>query len=348
MNRGKQKLKLKWEPYELLLKDEFTLSGSSRSTTPIILTKIEFEGFTGYGEASMPPYLGESLESASWFLSRVNMDQFHDPFQTEDILNYVDQISPDNNAAKASVDIALHDLIGKLNGKPCYEMWKINPQKTPDTSFTIGIDKPDKVRKKVEQAKDFKILKIKLGSENDKEIIEAVRSATQLPLLVDANQAWIDKHKALEMIHWLNEHGVILIEQPMPAAMRDEMAWLTEHSPIPTLADESVKRLEDIDQVKQVFSGVNIKLMKSTGLLEARKMIEKARSLNLKIMIGCMTETSCGVSAAAQLSPLADWADLDGNLLISNDVFRGVSIFNGKVQLNNLPGIGIIPLKNHF
>jgi L-alanine-DL-glutamate epimerase-like enolase superfamily enzyme len=185
------------------------------------------------------------------------------------------------------------------------------------------------------------VLKVKLGRGNDKEMINSVRSVTDVPVYVDVNQGWKDKYQALDMINWLKEQGVIFVEQPMPAAQIDDMAWLTHHSPLPTLADEAFHRLADVVKFKDVYSGINIKLMKSTGLREAHKMITVARAMNMKILMGCMTETSCAVSAAAQLSPLVDWADLDGNLLINNDVYEGVKVVNGKLTLNDWPGIGI-------
>jgi len=337
----KEGLKLSFEPYDLTLKHVFTLAGSSRSITPVMLTQIDFEGHTGYGEASMPPYLGESHNSVSRFLSSLDLNQFTDPFRMDEILEYVDSISPGNTAAKASVDIALHDLVGKLRKQPWYKMWGLSPENAPVTSFTIGIDKPEIIKQKVNEAADFKILKIKLGRDNDKELIETIRSVTSVPLCVDVNQGWTDKNRALEMIHWLDEKNVEFVEQPMPKEMKNEIAWLTNNSPLPIIADEAVQRLSDIDNLKGIYSGINIKLMKCTGMREAHKMITKARANQMKAMIGCMTETSCAVSAAAQLSPLFDWADLDGNLLISNDVFKGVEVVNGKITLNNLPGIGI-------
>lgn len=184
-------------------------------------------------------------------------------------------------------------------------------------------------------------MKVKLGRDNDKEIIAAIREVSSLPIAVDANQGWTDKEYALDMIHWLQEQGVVMIEQPMSKLQLDDIAWLTEQSPLPIFADESVQRLSDVEMMKGVFSGINIKLMKCTGMREAWKMVTLARALGLKVMIGCMTETSCAVSAAAQLSPVADFADLDGNLLISNDCFAGMKIVQGKITLNDLPGIGV-------
>jgi len=338
---GNSKLKLTYKPYDLQLRHTFTVSGFSRDTTPVVLTEITYEGYTGYGEASMPPYLGESQESVMKFLSKVDLGQFRDPFLLEDILHYVDGIEEGNRAAKASVDIALHDLLGKMINQPLYRLWGLNPEHTPLTSFTIGIDTPEVVRLKTEEASRFRILKVKLGGGNDREMITTVRSVTDVPLYVDVNQGWKDKNQALETIHWLKEQGIVFVEQPLPKEQVDDMAWLTAHSPLPIMADEAFQRLPDVESFKGVYTGINIKLMKSTGLWEAHQTITVARALGMKVMIGCMTETSCAVSAAAQLSPLVDWADLDGNLLISNDVFEGVRVIDGKVTLNDWPGIGI-------
>lgn len=335
------KLTLRFRPYNLALTHTFTVAEMSRNTTPVVLTELEYDGLTGYGEASMPPYLGESHETVLRFLNKVDMEQFTDPFRMDEILEYIDSVDTGNRAAKASVDIALHDLVGKMVNQPLYRLWGLSPEKAPVTSFTIGIDKPEVVVAKTKEAARFKVLKVKLGRGNDKEMINTVRSVTDVPIYVDVNQGWKDKYMALDMIHWLKEQGVIFVEQPMPANQMDDMAWLTQHSPLPTLADEAFHRLPDVVKFKDVYSGINIKLMKSTGLREAHKMITVARAMDMKILMGCMTETSCAVSAAAQLSPLVDWADLDGNLLINNDVYEGVKVIDGKLTLNDWPGIGI-------
>lgn len=334
-------MKLTYEPYTLELKNVFTIAKSSRSTTPVVLTKIEHEGYTGYGEASMPPYLGESHDTVASFLNKVDLSRFDDPFLLDDILEYIDSVDEGNSAAKASVDIALHDLIGKMLNAPLHKIWGYNKLHAPLTSYTIGIDTLDMIRKKAEEASEFKILKIKLGSDNDKEIVDAIRSVSNQPLTVDANQGWEDKFRALDMIYWLQERNTLFIEQPMPKTNIDDMAWLTGKSPLPTIADESVQSSSDVAKLKDVFTGVNIKLMKCKGLRDANKMIAIARALDMKIMLGCMTETSCAISAAAQISPKVDWADLDGNLLISNDPYKGITIDDGRVVLNNHPGIGL-------
>ena len=290
----------------------------------------------------MPQYLGQTVESVSAFLSRVDLEQFKDPFLMEDILDYVDSLSPGDTAAKAAIDIALHDLVGKLIGQPWYKIWGLNPAKTPSTTFTIGIDTPNVVRAKtLEAVGKFNILKVKVGLSSDEEMISTIRSVTSVPLAVDANQGWKDRSRALEEIFWLKEQGVVLVEQPLPVDRLDDTAWLTERSPLPIIADESVQRLTDIQRLAGAFSGINIKLMKCTGMREARAMVSTARALGMKVMIGCMTETSCAVSAAAQLSPLVDFADLDGNLLISNDRFSGVTVVDGKLCLPSTPGIGV-------
>ena len=337
------KLQMKFFPYELKLRHVFTVATYSRTTTPDVQVEITYDGITGYGEASMPQYLGQTVQSVTSFLQKVDLSQFNDPFELEDILAYVDSLSPGDTAAKAAVDIALHDLVGKLLGAPWYKIWGLNKAKAPNTTFTIGIDTPDVVRQKTREcASKFNILKVKLGRDNDKEMIETIRSVTDLPIAVDVNQGWKDREKALDMIFWLKEHGIVMVEQPMPKEMKDDIAWITERSPLPIFADEAIQRLKDIKNVEGAYSGINIKLMKCTGMREAWKMLNYARARGMKVMVGCMTETSCAVSAAAQLSPAVDFADLDGNLLISNDRFKGMEVIKGKITLPDRPGIGVV------
>ncbi|HPB04934.1 MAG TPA: dipeptide epimerase [Prolixibacteraceae bacterium] len=341
-------LSLSFVPHELQLKHVFTLANSSRKTTPDVLTKIDFQGYTGYGEASMPPYLGESIESVIRFLSKLDLNQFTDPFQIEKIMHYVDSVDEGNCAAKAAVDIALHDLTGKIMKQPWHNIWGFDKEKTPNTSFTIGIDTPEVVRQKVAEAEPYKILKVKLGRETDKMMIETIRSVSDKPICVDVNQGWPDRSRALEMIYWLKEKGVVFVEQPLPKTAIDDNAWLTQNSPLPIIGDEAVQRLADVKKAWGVYSGINIKLMKCAGMREAHQMLTAAKALGMKVMIGCMTETSCAISAAAQLSPNADWADLDGNLLISNDPYTGMEIKQGKICLTNQSGIGIDVIEKLF
>ncbi len=343
--KGDGRMHLRFFPYELQLQHTFTVASYSRTTTPDVQVEIEYEGVTGYGEASMPPYLGQTTESVCTFLRKVDLSPFKDPFLMEDILSYVDSLSPGDTAAKAAIDIALHDLVGKLIGQPWYRIWGLDPEKAPFTTYTIGIDTPEVVREKTREAVGrFQILKVKVGLDSDMQMIRAIRDVTSLPLAVDANQGWKDRSKALEEIFWLAEQGVVMVEQPMAKERVDDNAWLTEHSPLPIFADESIQRLADVSDLKGVYSGINIKLMKCTGMREGWKMANLARSMGMKVMVGCMTETSCAVSAAAQFSPYVDFADLDGNLLISNDRFSGVTVVDGKLTLPERPGIGVIPL----
>ena len=339
---GKARMHLSFEPYELKLKHVFTVSSFSRSTTPDVQVRIDYDGYTGYGEASMPPYLGQTVESVCSFLKKVDLEQFPDPFCIDDILTYIDSLSDGDSAAKAAVDIALHDLVGKIIGAPWHRMLGLNPEKTPNTTYTIGIDTDEMVKLKTrEVAGQFKILKVKLGTPRDREMIRAIREVSSLPIAVDVNQGWKNKKKALDEIFWLKEQGIVMVEQPMPKEMLEANAWLTERSPLPTFADEAIQRLKDIPAIKGAYTGINIKLMKCTGMREAWKMMNYARAEGMKVMIGCMTETSCAIAAAAQLSPAVDFADLDGNLLIANDIFRGTTVVDGKITLNQLPGIGI-------
>jgi L-alanine-DL-glutamate epimerase-like enolase superfamily enzyme len=340
-SKSSKKMKLTFRPYTLELKHVFTVATMSRTTTPVVLTEIEYDGIKGYGEASMPPYLGESQESALAFLKRVDLSKYENPFDLETILADIDALTFHNTAAKAAVDIALHDLVGKMLGQPWHNIWGYDKNKAPNTTFTIGIDTADVVREKTKEAAGFKVLKVKLGKNNDKEMIDTIRSVTDVPLTADPNQGWKDKHYALDMCHWLKDRGVQFVEQPMAKERHDDHAWLTERSPLPILADESCQRLSDIPKIKGAYSGIVIKLMKCTGMREANKMLTLAKSYNMKVLIGCMTETSCAISAASHLSPMCDWADLDGMLLIKNDLFSGTTVKDGKLVLSDDSGIGV-------
>ncbi len=335
-------MKLTFAPFELHLKHRFTIAKFSRTSTPLMLLQLEHEEQIGYGEASMVPYMGESVQSAAAFLNNVNVSQFKMPFDYAAIISYLDNIEPGNPAIKAAIDIALHDLEGKLLNKPCWQLLGSQPEKMPVTSYTIGIDTPDVFRQKVEEAAGYKAIKVKLGSADDKQLIEIVRSVTDVPLYVDANQGWTDREASLDLVYWLHEQGVHLIEQPMLKTDPDSNAWLTERSPIPILGDESVQRLNDVDKAHGIYHGINIKLMKSAGMYEAKRMIDRARELNMKVLIGCMSETSCATLAAAALAPQCDWADLDGPLLTNNNPFAMPPFKDGKWVLSNNAGLGLV------
>ncbi|MDP1580575.1 MAG: dipeptide epimerase [Candidatus Didemnitutus sp.] len=334
-------MQLRFSPLTLELRHAFTLAASSRTTTPAMLVELEHDGLTGYGEAAMPPYLGDTQSTATAFFGCLNASRWTDPFRTEEILAEIDALVPGNTAAKAALDIALHDWIGKKLGLPLHKLWGLDAARAPVTSFTIGIATPEIVRQKTREAEPYHMLKVKLGRDTDQQLIETIREITDKPLLVDANQGWTDREDALRMSEWLAARGVVLIEQPFAKTALDDTAWLRERSPLPLIADESAQRLTDVARLRGVFDGINIKLMKCTGLREAHRMITAARALEMKVMLGCMTETSCAISAAAQLAPLADWADLDGALLITNDPFDGATFDNGRILPSARPGIGV-------
>lgn len=339
-------MKLTYTPHILYFKRPFKIAHGTRDSTPIVIVELEHEGIIGYGEASMPPYLGESHETVVTFLKIAStlLEKHQDPFQIESILSEIDLIAPNNTAAKASIDIALHDLIGKLKNLPCWQLFGGDKNNTPYTTFTLGIDEPEIIKQKIFEGEAYKILKVKLNGENDKQIIDTIRSVSNKPIAIDVNQGWKSKEQALEMIYWLSDKNVLFVEQPLSKNNWEDANWLYEKSPLPLYADESIQRYSDIDKVKECFHGINIKLMKCTGMHEAYKMIKRARVLNLKILMGCMSETSCAISAAAQLSVFTDSADLDGPLLIKNNLFDGITFINGKITLSDKAGIGVVPI----
>ncbi len=337
-------LKLSYTPHTLYFKRPFKITHGTRDSTPIVIVQLEHAGKIGYGEASMPPYLGESHETVISFLKNASsiLEKYKDPFEIESILREIDFVAPNNTAGKASIDIALHDLIGKLKNIPCWQLFEGDKNNTPFTTYTLGMDEPEIIKQKIMEGAEFKILKVKLNGENDKQIIDTIRSVTNKPIAIDVNQGWKNKEQALEMIYWLLDKNVLFVEQPLPKNNWDDANWLYEKSPIPLYADESIQRYSDMDKIKDCFHGINIKLMKCTGMYEAFKMIKHARELNLKVLIGCMSETSCAISAAAQLSPFTDYADLDGPLLIKNNLFDGITFTDGKITLNDKPGLGVV------
>jgi L-alanine-DL-glutamate epimerase-like enolase superfamily enzyme len=340
---------LSYEPFTGELRHAFGISTNTRTTTPIVLTRITLGDKTGYGEAALPPYLVETQESVCEFLKLAEpvINNCSEPLNVDSIMQLVNALAPGNHAAKASIDIALHDLYGKLEGKPLWQIWGIDPNATPCTSYTIGYDACDSiVLVKVHEADWAKILKVKLGREEaeDKRMINLIRSISDKPIYVDANQGWLTKEHALMMCQWLAEQGVVMIEQPMPKHMNEEHAWLCERVDLPILADEACQTYDDVARLQPYYDGINIKLMKCGGMAEARKMITLARELGMQVMIGCMTETRAGISAATMLSPLVDYADLDGHVLLGNDPYDGIQIVEGKLTLVDKPGTGVSPL----
>lgn len=326
-------------PYRLKLNYPFKISDYTRTETPLVFIKIEEGNYEAWGECSMPPYLGETIESSLEFVEKVDAEKLIGQSIAEQ-MSYIDSISKANNAIKAAFDIALHDLYAKKNNITLAQYFNVDESKMPETSFTIGIDSVDVIKKKLKDAEPFSRIKVKLGTDNDKEIINVIRKNTSKEIVVDANRGWQNKEYASRMIDWLASKNCLIIEQPMPIESVDDMVWLKERSSLPLFADESCKRLSDIENVSQLFHGINIKLMKSTGLLEAYKMINKARSLSLKIMIGCMSESSVGILAASSLAPLCDYADLDSVWMVSNNPFETPALYDGKIRLGLNSGVG--------
>ena len=334
-------MKISYNPFELNLKHPFTIAKFSRTSTPIMLMEISHEGYTGFGEASMVPYMGENIESAMAFMAKVDLSWLKAPFDFDELIAYLDSIAPGNPNIKAAVDIALHDLRGKMEQKPCFQYFSSDPANMPPTSYTLGIDTPEVLLQKIKEGENCHIIKVKLGRDNDKDLINTIRSASDKPLYVDANQGWTDRQQGLDMVCWLHEQGVVLIEQPMAKDDPDSNAWITEQSPIAIVGDESVQRFADVEKAQGVYHAINMKLMKSAGMHEGYRMIMKAKELGLKTMIGCMSETSCGTLAAAALAPLCDWADLDGPFLTSNNPYNDPDFKDGKWVLSDLAGLGL-------
>lgn len=338
-------MKATWKYVKLNLTHPFTIARGTRTHYDSMILELEYEGLKALGEAVPTTRYGEDIEKVKAGLASIDFDSapFNDPYLIEDIDEACRSNTLMTPSAIAAVNIAYWDLLGKLLGKPLYKLWGLNPDKSLISTFTIGIDEIDVIKQKVREAEQYPILKVKQGLENDKEIIIAIRELTDKVIRVDANEGW-NKEEALEKINWLAGQNVEFVEQPLPADNLDDHIWLKERSPLPLIADENSIRAVDIPKIADAFHGINIKLMKCGGPTEALKMIHTARSYGVKVMLGCMCESSIAIGAAAHLSPLADWADLDGNLLLSNDPYTGIDVIDGKLILPDKPGIGVEPI----
>ena len=336
-------LKLSYYPQELTFLDVFAVSSNSRKSTQVVMVEIAYQDKIGYGEASFPPYLGEKRDDNLAFLEKIDLSNFATPFALNEILQYLDQLSPRNFPAKAAIDMALHDLIGKVAGLPIFKILGLETAKKIYTSYTIGIGDDDFIQRQIEKAQGFKTIKVKLNADAkyNKHAISLIKKSSAEKIGVDFNQAFTDKKSALEMLEWLHENGIAYAEQPLSASQEDDCLWLKKHSPLDLYGDESIQNAVDILARKDFFHGVNIKLMKCGGIRKAFEMAVIARNLGLKVMIGCMVESSCAISAAAQLASLCDNVDLDGNLLIANDPFQGILTKDGALILSDKAGLGI-------
>jgi L-Ala-D/L-Glu epimerase len=328
------------KPLDLKLTTPFRISRGVQHTSPNAIVEVNHDDYTGYGEASPTEYYGESVETVFACITMFAGNLGDDPFLIEDIMQRLDKIIRLNPSAKAAVDMALYDIMGKMLNVPLYKLLGLNPARTPRTSFTIGIDSPAEMAKKALLAKNYPILKIKVGTKHDLEILKAIREVSAATLRVDANAGWTPK-EAIKMINALAPYNIEFVEQPIPARDLAGLKLIRDNVPVPIIADESSITCEDIPLIADCVDGINIKLMKCGGIRHALKMISTARAHNLRIMIGCMVESSLAITAAAHLTPLVDYADLDGNLLIDNDPYEGVKVENGKLVLPDRPGLGV-------
>ena len=330
-------IQLRHHAIDIQLRHTFRLARGDSDSRRVLMVEVEHDGLVGRGEAAPIARYGQDAASAAR-AAEVMVARIDDPRAFDQAAAHA--AVPGQPAAEAAVDMALRDLAGKRLGVPLFELLGIDPRSMPVTSFTIGMDTPDIVEQKVREAEGFAVLKVKMGSEDDRRVLETVRSVTNRPVRVDANEGWT-LEDALARLEWLQEMGVELVEQPLPADQLDEMRELKRQSPLPLIADESVARAEDIPRLAEAFDGINIKLMKCGGVGEALRMIHVARAHGMSIMLGCMVESSLAITSAAHIAPLVDYADLDGNLLITNDPFIGAEVREGKLVLPSEPGLGV-------
>jgi len=328
------------KPMDLKLSTPFRIARGVQLTSPTAIVQINYDEYTGYGEAAPDEYYGENQQTVLACISAFAGNLGDDPFVIEDIMHRLDKVIRLNPSAKAAVDMALYDLMGKVLGVPLYKLLGLNPKHTPHTSFTIGIDTPVEMAKKALIAKDYPILKIKVGTKHDLDIIKAIRDVTNAVIRVDANTGWTPK-EAIKTINALAPYNIEFVEQPIVAHDLPGLKLIRDNVPIPIIADESCVTVEDIPRVAECVDGVNLKLMKCGGIRHALKMIHVARAHNLRVMIGCMIESSLAITAAAHLTPLVDYADLDGHLLISDDPYVGVTVEKGKLVLPDSAGLGV-------
>jgi len=328
-------MNLKYESFELKLKETFSISRSSIDTKKVVYVRID----EGIGEASPSTYYGENEGTVKAALELFRNELGDDPLEIESILEKINSRIASNFSAKAGIDLALHDLIGKRLNLPVHKLLGIT-KKEIETSYTIGLDTIRRMQEKVKEASGFLVYKAKVGVENDIQMVESIREVTDAKIRLDANCGW-DLKEALKKVKVFEKLDIELLEQPIPPGNLEDLRIIRENTDIPIFADEWLMISKDIPQYMGKADGINIKLMKCGGIREALRMIHTARACNLKVMLGCMIESSVGISAAAQIAPLVDYVDLDGNLLISNDPYSGLKLKEGRWILNDLPGLGL-------
>ncbi|HXF95186.1 MAG TPA: dipeptide epimerase [Gemmatimonadales bacterium] len=334
-------LTLSAEPFTLTTRHPFIIARGGQSEYRVVWVRLrDGDGAEGWGEADPSTYYGETADTVLQALERLRPYLPDDPFDLEGAEARFAEAVPGNGAARAALSAALHDLVGKRLGIPLHRLWGLDPRRAPVSSFTIGLDTPERMRAKVAEAAPYPVLKIKLGTERDEEILRTVRDATDKPIRVDANAGWT-RERARAMLPVLKEFGVEFLEQPLPPDDIEGLAGLRRAGVLPIVVDESCVVASDIPRLAGAVDGINIKLAKCGSLREALRMIATARAHGLLVMVGCMIESSLGITAAAQFTPLVDAADLDGAALTTNDPFVGASIEGGRIALPAGPGLGV-------
>ena len=334
-------LRMDVELLQLRTKHPFIIARGGQSDYRTVWVRLtDAEGHEGWGEAAPSRFYGETAESVVAALKVYGTALPDDPFKVEDAELQWEAMLRGNAAARAALSSALHDLVGKLLDTPVYRLWGLDPCKAPKSTFTIGLDVPERIRAKVLEAEQYPILKVKLGTDRDVEILRTIRDATDKEVRVDANCGWTVKG-AIRMLPVLEEFGVTVLEQPLPPEDLDGLAAITAQADIPVIADESCKTAADIPPLVGKVDGINIKLAKCGSLREAIRMIAIARAHGMMVMVGCMIESSIGITAAAHFTPLVDIVDLDGAALLADDPFAGATIDGGQVTLPSGPGLGV-------
>jgi L-Ala-D/L-Glu epimerase / N-acetyl-D-glutamate racemase len=336
-------MKLTHTTHAVRTRHPFVIARGGASEWRLVWVKVtDADGAEGWGEAAPSRFYGETPESVAAALDRIApVLERADPWSIEAIEAELHKVLRFNGSAKSAVSAALHDLAGKRLGVPVYRLWGLDPGAAPRSSFTIAIAEEAELRRRVEEARAYPVLKVKLGTPRDAEIIRTVRAAAPDKVLrVDANAAWTPKH-ALRMVELLFDYDVELVEQPVPAHDVEGLRFVRERSPLPIFADESCVTASDVPRLAGAVDGVNVKLSKCGGLREALKLIATARAHGMLVMAGCMIESSLGVTAAAHFAPLLDYADLDGAALLADDPFAGATIERGELRIPDGPGLGV-------
>lgn len=317
-------------PYQLQFVHPFVLAHGTRSYTNVVYVGITEGNQIGWGEAALPPYLSETQDSVIQFLKQINLKGFSAKHGVAGVCDYLKKLGAENKTAKAAIEMAVYDLWGKLNLKPLREILELKAQMPPST-YTISLCNKDELLEKLKVAESFPLLKIKLGTGQDRAFVELLKTYSDKAFAVDANQGWNNMEQAQALSSWLQEMGAVLIEQPFAKSDFEKHGQFSRLVSLPVFADESFQSYDDLEKLKDNFSGINIKLSKCGGLSEAFKIKTEAAKLGLKILVGCMSESSCGVSAAAHLALGCSYADLDGPWLIKNDPFDGLKIKQQKL-----------------